>query len=263
MHRIILFFILVFCFPEFSPAQDTMQIEGAYQGQNLYVQNPFTATGKGFCVQKVLVNDSEIRFENASAFEVDLKLLNLKINDKIKLKIIHGSDCLPKLLNPCIDCNTKAGYYFLSALFTGDEYVSWQCVEHGGKFTYVIEQYRWNKWIKCGEMYSTNGMDTMSYSFSVKKYLHSGENQFRVKVVDLSGTKAVSSEIKISESKIDPFIIKQDEMVILFADQTLFEVYDQNGRIVDRGFATAINPHKYPKGAYYLNYDNHTMEFRN
>ena len=31
-------------------------LEGNYQGKNLYVQNPFSSIGVGFCVSEVLIN---------------------------------------------------------------------------------------------------------------------------------------------------------------------------------------------------------------
>ena len=33
-----------------------IEFRGTYQGENLYVKNPFAATGVGFCVYEVTVN---------------------------------------------------------------------------------------------------------------------------------------------------------------------------------------------------------------
>src|ERR1700745_1336106 len=76
-------------------------LEGNYQGKNLYIQNPFGNGGVGFCVTEVLVNGNVTVDETqSSAFEIDFKPHNLKIGDKIEVKIKHKTDCKPKVLNP-------------------------------------------------------------------------------------------------------------------------------------------------------------------
>ncbi len=73
-------------------------LEGNYQGQPLYVQNPFASSGVGFCVQEVRVNGNVTTDEIASsAFEIDFRNLQLKLGDKVEVKIIHKDDCKPKI----------------------------------------------------------------------------------------------------------------------------------------------------------------------
>ncbi|HHU01352.1 MAG TPA: hypothetical protein GXZ84_09100, partial [Bacteroidales bacterium] len=35
---------------------EQIELRGTYQGENLYVKNPFAASGVGFCVYEVTVN---------------------------------------------------------------------------------------------------------------------------------------------------------------------------------------------------------------
>src|SRR6267378_6381029 len=75
-------------------------LEGNYQGKNLYVSNPFASSGVGFCVYEVRVNDKISPDEiNSSAFEIDFKYHQLKVGDKVEVKIFHKDDCKPKVLN--------------------------------------------------------------------------------------------------------------------------------------------------------------------
>ena len=47
----------------------TIVLEGHYQGKNLFIQNPFSEAGVGFCVYEVTVNDQIATDEiNSSAF---------------------------------------------------------------------------------------------------------------------------------------------------------------------------------------------------
>lgn len=76
-------------------------LQGRFQGKNLYVQNP--SREEDYCVCSVVINDSiEVDFEhiNSSAFEINMIGLDLKFGSEVNIKIIHFSDCKPKVLNP-------------------------------------------------------------------------------------------------------------------------------------------------------------------
>ena len=79
----------------------TIVLEGNYQGKNIFVQNPFSEAGVGFCVYQVMVNNKVSTDEiNSSAFEIDLGVYNFKVGDKVTIKIMHREGCTPKVLNP-------------------------------------------------------------------------------------------------------------------------------------------------------------------
>ena len=48
---------------------------------------------------------------------------------------------------------------------------------------------------------------------------------------------------------------------ITFSDETLYEIYDQYGNVVKKGFGKMVDCGNLSKGVYYLNYDNKTAEF--
>jgi hypothetical protein len=76
-------------------------LEGNYQGKNLFIQNPFSEAGVGFCVFEVSVNDQIATDEiNSSAFEVDMNNFGLKISDPVVVKVKHKDGCTPVVLNP-------------------------------------------------------------------------------------------------------------------------------------------------------------------
>ena len=76
-------------------------LEGIFQGKNLYVMNPFSSSGVGFCVYEVTVNGQITTDEiNSSAFEIDLSIFQFKLGDKLIVEIKHKENCKPKVLNP-------------------------------------------------------------------------------------------------------------------------------------------------------------------
>lgn len=243
-------------------AQTMILLEGTYQGKNVYVQNPFASNGVGFCVFEVRVNDQVTTDEiGSSAFEIDLRNFNLKIGDPVAIKIFHKDDCKPKVLNPEV---LKPKSTFVTTSITIDaatETLKWITTGEQGKLTYIIEQYRWNKWVKVGEVDGLGTAGPNTYTFKV--VTHSGENQFRVKQVDYSGTPRTSQVAKCTSSK--PAIkfapIKARTEIVFEGGETLWEIYDQYGLIVKKGFGSKIDVSQLAKGGYFLNYDNTTAEF--
>lgn len=76
-------------------------IEGHYNGNNLYVQNPSASDGIGFCVNEVLINGDRTSDEiNTEHFEIDLKASGIREGSPIKVEIKHEKGCEPKILNP-------------------------------------------------------------------------------------------------------------------------------------------------------------------
>jgi hypothetical protein len=243
-------------------SQSMILLEGTYQGKNVYVQNPFASSGVGFCVYEVRVNDQVTTDEiGSSAFEVDLRNFQLKIGDPVTIKIFHKDDCNPKVLNPEV---LKPKSTFVVAPNGGitidctSEMLKWTTSGEQGKLTFVVEQYRWNKWVKVGEVDGIGTPGSNNYSFKV--VTHSGENQFRVKQVDYSGQARTSPIAKCTSTKpvMKFYPIKAKDKITFEGGETLWEIYDQYGNIVKKGFGSSIDVSGLAKGGYFLNYDNTT-----
>jgi hypothetical protein len=236
-------------------------IEGNYQGKNIYVQNPFAGGGVGFCVQKVEVNGQITTDEiNSSAFEIDFTNYQFKIGDKITVKITHKDDCKPKVLNPEV-LKPKSTFEVTSMKLEGDGTLKWNTKNETGKLSFIIEQYRWNKWVKAGEIEGKGVGDNNDYVFKIPT-LHSGENQIRIKQIDYTTQPRISKPVKYvstqPEVSYNPVKVTKD---ITFSVETLYEIYDQYGNIVKKGFGKTVDCGNLSKGVYYLNYDNKTAEF--
>jgi len=240
-------------------------LEGNYQGKNLYVQNPFGSGGVGFCVTEVLVNGNITTDEtNSSAFEIDFKPHKLAIGEKVEIKIKHKDDCKPKVLNPEV-LKPKSTFEVISMSVDKDGTIKWSTKSETGKLAYAIEQFRWNKWVKVGEADGVGTPSTNNYIFKVAP--HSGKNQVRVRQTDYSGqprlSKPVDFVFEISEVTFAP--VKASKDINFLANEnpieTMYEIYDQYGNIVKRGFASTIDWPNLAKGGYFLNYDNKMGEF--
>jgi hypothetical protein len=266
MKRYLLGFIFSACaFLAFSQG-GVIIIEGNYQGKNLYVQNPFASGGVGFCVTEVFVNGNLTTDETqSSAFEIDFKPHKLTIGDKVEIKIKHKEDCRPKVLNPEV-LKPKSTYEVTAMSVSADGTLKWSTKGESGKLPFVIEQFRWNKWVKVGEVDGKGTAAANDYDYKVIP--HSGKNQFRLKQTDYSGQPRLSKAVDFSSQTCDvsftPQKVSKDINFACGGDkpaETMYEIYDQYGNIVKRGYGNKIDCSNLPKGGYFLNYDNKMGEF--
>lgn len=80
---------------------ELIELEGTYQGKNIYIKNVPLDTN--YCVTSIFVNKTrfyaaeEIQF---SAFEIQLDKLDLKKGDPLYIQLFHQKTCTPEILNP-------------------------------------------------------------------------------------------------------------------------------------------------------------------
>ncbi len=245
-------------------------LNGRYQGQNLYVQNPFAGCGVGYCARKVLVNGRDVVTElHSSAFEIPLNKLGFKLGDSLNVEILHVGDCKPKVLNPNPHPR-KSTFEIVSIGIDKDMTLVWKTKNEQGKFPFIVEQFRWNKWVKVGEVDGKGGPQleveakerSAINEYSVKITPHSGKNQFRVKQVDYTGQPNISKTVEVDGGNaISECGPKKVDKEVTFTGETAYEVYDSHGNIVKKGFGKVIDCRNLPRGVYYLNYDNKMSEF--
>lgn len=238
----------------------TVVLEGHYQGKNIFIQNPFSEAGVGFCVFEVTVNDQVATDEiNSSAFEVDMNNFGLKLGDAVVVKIKHKDGCTPVVLNPEV-LKPRSTFEVVKQSIGADGTFTWTTSNETGELPFIIEQKRWNKWVKAGEVMGKGTPGEHTYSFKVTP--HSGENTFRTKQVDLTKKARYSQAVTYSDASVAvvTWSPAKPKDLITFSANTLYEVYDQYGNIVKRGYGNSVDVTTLKKDMYYLNYDNKTGE---
>ncbi len=236
----------------------TIVLEGNYMGKNIFVKNPFGGAGVGFCVFEVTVNGKLSPDEvNQSAFEIDFGNHDLKLGDKVIINIKHKDDCSPQVLNPEV-LRPKSTFKTEKIAFNSEGVLEWTTSNETGKLNYIVEQYRWNKWVKVGEVMGDGKPGTHNYSFKIEP--HSGENRARVKQVDVSGKPRYSTPATYTSNapsiKLDGEKFK--DVINFSGGETLYELYDRYGTIVKKGYGSSVKVDNLEKGTYYVSYDNET-----
>jgi hypothetical protein len=234
-------------------------VEGKYQDKNLYIQNGYSGNGVGFCTYEIIINGKVSTDEvNSSAFEIDFTAFQIKPGTPVTVEIRHKDDCSPKVLNPEA-LKPKATFEVVNIAIDKNGLLTWSTKKEMGSLPYVVEQFRWNKWIPVGEVKGGGSMDNNTYSFQTTA--HSGENKFRVKQVGFGGVSKTSESVSFVSTVGQPTYTKNTTN-IQFSGETLYEVFDVYGNVVKRGFGNQLDIATLSKGDYYLCYDNIMADFK-
>lgn len=236
-------------------------VKGIYQGENLDILNPFGPNGIDFCVTKVTVNGEQTEDAiNSSAFEVDLEAYNFRFGDSVTVVINHKPACQPTVLNFC-DLQPKSTFKVLKLRYDEiNKILHWTTQGEISSLAFIVEQFKWKKWVKIAEV---QGKGTVQkHSYSVKFKPHSGKNRVRIKQIDCSKVPRYSQElIYRSLSPTVSFSPAKPKKDIKFSAETDYEIYDFYGQLVLKGRGETVDISKFKKGDYFLNYDKSTAIF--
>jgi len=93
----------------------------------------------------------------------------------------HGIGCKAKILNSEA-LRPKSTFVLQEIKCNPDGLLTWSTKEESGKLNFLIEQYKWNKWLVIGEVTGVGTPGLNAYTFNVIP--HSGENTIRVSQID-------------------------------------------------------------------------------
>lgn len=234
-------------------------LEGRYQNKNLYVQNGLGGSGVGFCAFEVKVNGHVTTDEvNSTAFEIDLSAYKLTMGEKVTIEIYHKDDCSPKVLNPEA-LKPKPSFEIANMSIDREGLLKWTTKSESGPLPYVVEQFKWNKWVYVGTVEGVGTAGNHDYVFKVTPT--SGENKFRVKQVGFNGELRKSDPVVLNSLMETPSYTVNDNK-IAFSSDTGYEVYDYFGNVVKKGYGNTCEISNLTKGTYYLCYDNTMTEVK-
>ena len=238
----------------------TIMIEGRYQQRNLFVINAASSDGIGYCIYEVFVNGLITTDEiNTQAFEIDLTIYGLKTGDPVNILIKHKDGCAPKVLNPGA---LEPSPSFVCATITCgiNGTLTWETTGEMGKIPFIIQHYKWNRWVNIGEVLG-NGTNVRNiYRFQTQ--LTSGPNKLRVVQKSYEGDlrKSIACDV-ISNLEAVNYRYDRKSKSIYFTTETSYELYNIFGQVVKRGRGTSIDCTALTRGEYWVSFDNQTEKF--
>jgi hypothetical protein len=243
--------------PAFSQTQD-MVIEGNYWGKNLYLFNPIV-NGVS-CLSKISVNNEVLdTVFNSNSYVVDLTKMSLSMGQTLIISIQHQPNSEPIITN--MDAIAPAKDFGIESFKHNkkDNSLTWSMSDLEKGKLYDIEQFLWGKWQKIKEIGLTDTVSQTSYT----PLYHSGLNLFRIKQYEKKSKHvAYTKSIKARPGTKEVFVVNLKATKKLeFTEETLFEIIDSNGKVVKSGKGKEVDIEKFPKGEYFVNYDNKTEVF--
>ncbi|MFM7722383.1 MAG: hypothetical protein ACKO7C_05195 [Bacteroidota bacterium] len=237
-------------------------VEGTYQNKNLFVSNPVAAEGFGFCAYEVTVNGIVTTDEvNAATFEIDFSALSLTFGQPVVVVIKHKDNCEPTVANPSVLLPVST--FDCKEISVNDEgLISFSTTGERVAINFFIEQYKWNKWVKVGEVNGIGASKEISNNYSFKTKLIAGENKFLVSQQSFDGAIRSSQSATItSASPVVAFERNTKEMLFTFTERTNYEIVDMYGVVKMAANGDKVNYSKLTKGDYFLNFDNSSIPF--
>jgi hypothetical protein len=235
-----------------------VSVEGTYNGKNLFISNP--GVGNGFCVTEVWVNGKKTRDElNSNSFEIDFPQMGIEIGSNIYIRIFHRNGCQPIVVNPDV-IHEKFDFSFNNLKVNRKGFLVWDIKGNCGEGIFTIEQFRWKKWVKAGEIKSKDTTGFNSYALEINP--NTGQNSFRIKFKDEKSKETTSKEIKYTQPGKEIMIVTEKvKDRIAFTATTMYEIVDEAGNLITTGTEKYIDTSELPKGKYYINYDNKAEVF--
>lgn len=245
--------IAMFTFPLFSFAE-ALVVKGVYQGKDLYIKNAFAPDGVGFCIYEVLVNGEVTTDEiNSSAFAIDLSLFGFEQGTALEVVLRSKENCDIKVINP--EAIAPQSTFDVVSSRLEQNVLMWTTENEVGPIPFVIEQYKWNKWVEIGTVRGIGEKSTQEYRIEVP--LHNGKNIFRVRQNDPMGVRySTKMEFDSDLPEVTILTSKVSDMM-RFSGVTQFEIFDAYGVLVGKGNGDYFNMNDLPAGRYYVNFDRH------
>lgn len=256
----VLIFVTIF-FIAFSglSAQDTI-VTGNYYGKNLYITNPSIKNTNNYCISKVVVNEKVLGDEIASnSFEIDFALYGVLINSAVNIVITYAEGCKIKIVNPEV-LQAKSSFAFISAKVDKTSKLNWT-VKGEIASSFIIDQFRWNKWMSIGEIDPADTVHKNMYALEIKP--HFGPNLFRISHTDFNGNTVYSKPVKYRSATTKEVLIVSQKVTtqLDFSAETAYEIFDDKGNFISDGVAQNVDITDLPKGKYWVNYDNKSDVF--
>lgn len=234
----------------------TITIDGTYQGENIYIQNPFNSSSNTFCISEVFINDQPYTETNSAAFEIPLA--TFKVGQFVEIRIEHKDNCKPRILN-AEALRSKSTFEIVSIKCTDDQ-IKFTTKNESNEEPFIVEQFKNNKWVKVVNL-KGNGTDGYNnYNAPINHY--SGVNKYRIKQRSLGNTHRYSKVLEYKSNKPPvTYYPKRVNNEIYLSESTSFEIYDSFGALIKKGIDEKVDVRDLEEGVYYLNIDNRTEKF--
>lgn len=241
---------------------EELVMTGIYQGIDLYVLNPMLdEVGDTYCVTQIFVNDYLYADAiNSSAFCLILQNMPLQIGGELEIRFVHGPDCAPRVINPEV-LKSLSTYSIVDISLNGNSLV-FTTQDETSKINFIVEQFRWNHWMKIGQIQGQGGPENQTYSVDVFP-IH-GNNKYRIYQQDHLYRTNLSKDYEFesaNEAVVPISKLKKVKDEIKLSAPGSYIIYNIYGDILLNGYSDTIDVSGLSKGIYIFAYENTFANF--
>lgn len=227
-------------------------LAGVFQGNTLFVQNPYDNADRRFCIDKIYINKNELNINyNLSAIKLDFQ--GYDMYTPVKIRIMHkDSVCVPTIINPeAILFHTI--FRFTEASLT-DSALVWSTKGETGIGQFEVERLMNGVWVDEDIRASTGQYKGATYVF--RPNLEEGANKYRIKYNFPRGSRGkhlYSQELDFDHypEPID-FKPKSAKTKLYLSRSTHYEIYNAGNKLVLEGQGTVIDVTVLRQGEYVI-----------
>ncbi|MEQ9426052.1 MAG: hypothetical protein RJQ09_16625 [Cyclobacteriaceae bacterium] len=253
----ILTIVLLALFPALLTAQKKadsvyyvdMRMTGVYQGNSLYVQNPYYNQQEKFCIDYIAVNKKKLNLNyRLSALKINFE--GVSMFSPVSIDVRHMAQCQPKIVNP-LAINYHSNFKYIKLLLN-DTTLYWETKGDQIEGVYTVEQLNYDYWQEVAQVESKGQFDGASYEYPPS--LMAGPNKFRIKYSLPSGRYLYSEEVEYTYYK-EPITFHIASNRMIFSAVTEYEIQNAKGNTVVQGEGKEIPIRFLRPGEYTLVFD--------
>jgi len=259
MNRLLLVYFFVFMSAYCFSQTDTLRQGGKYYGSSLYIYNP--SIEGSYSVKKIIVNQDTITENIATnGIEIDFASLGLKDEALVDIQIVYDSSETPTIVNN--DALKGQRKFRFSRPKYSNEFLQWYISGDLSDMPIIVEHFKWGEWRDVGQVDPLDTVKNNFYQYNIQ--LHSGINKIRLSTLNIENVKVVSKEVRYRPARLQSVVLKTTKIKeeIVFSRETEYELYDLNGELKEKGINRYVDMKSYPKGIYWLNYDDATIQIK-
>ncbi|WKK81809.2 hypothetical protein [Marivirga arenosa] len=247
---------LLFTIISFSSIGKDTYFRGFYNGENVFVRNPYLGQGAGFCIEAIYLNGQLlVKNPDVSAYQIDMQ--GLEVDSRVVIRIVHDDSCEPELTNPEV-IEDLLEFNWLK-FYVDENEIIWITTKESKEGFYIVEKQIDNEWMILDTVKTKGGIFINQHSVEAD---HSfGENLYRVQYHDLKLPVKYSETFNYKSDKREITYAITDDWMIEFSEEVSFWLYNANSRIIKRGKDVTCDIQKLPKGRYMLKYDGKEVYF--
>jgi len=252
-----LFLILLFISTSNLLSGKDSYFRGFYQGENVFVRNPYLGEESGFCIEEIYLNGELIVTNpSVSAYEIDLE--SLEPNTRVVIRIVHKELCQPELTNPeVIRGDLKFGWL---KVYVDENQIIWITTKESKDGFYIVEKDTETGWFALDTVATKGGIFINQHSLNLDHI--QGDNLYRVQYHEPKMEVKFSESFNYHSDKSEiSHAIDEENWIIEFTEEVSYWLYNSNSRIIKRGKDVSCDIRKIPRGRYMIKYDGKEVYF--